>query len=321
MSNYIELVDGNFTTEHMVKAAFNNYPYVVISMSTKEAIFSQTKPVPYMYIESLEDSNTIIVDNTTWFGLHADQMEYSTTYGMTFESLTNVSSITLNSGERCYFRTMVGSLEKTVEALQQDETLKTTPIINTTKPFNIGGKMLSTLNIPTLTQSCMYGFFYGTKVVDASQLDIYDTQVQPTCFVGMFESCSLLKYPPKYLPEGNYAQSCYQRMFKNCSSLEESPIIKNTRLAGTVSDRRRSQSACREMFYGCSNLKKITSMYTISSDVSQSTQFYFCANWVNGVSSSGVFVTQNVETASSRTRGVNGIPSNWTLEAYVEQTS
>ena len=62
------------------------------------------------------------------------------------------------------------------------------------------------------------------------------------------------------------------------------------------------------MFYGCSTLSNITCYATSRS---ASNCLYY---WVSGVSSSGYFYTHPSQTASTWTRGVSAIPSNWTVE-------
>ena len=60
------------------------------------------------------------------------------------------------------------------------------------------------------------------------------------------------------------------------------------------------------MFANCTNLNYIKALFTTTPGTS------YTSNWVSGVASTGTFVKNSAATWT--TRGVNGIPNNWTIE-------
>jgi hypothetical protein len=95
--------------------------------------------------------------------------------------------------------------------------------------------------------------------------------------------------------------SCYYGMFSGNTLLKESPILPAASLA---------QSCYEQMFNGCSMLNKITCLATNISG------FNCLLNWVQGVSSTGTFYKSS--SMSGWPGGNSGIPSNWTVQNYVE---
>lgn len=90
-------------------------------------------------------------------------------------------------------------------------------------------------------------------------------------------------------------------MFQGCTNLEEAPIMPLTTL---------TPSHFARCFQGCSKLDKITMLAT---DISANNCLY---SWVQSVAASGTFV--KAASMTTLPTGVNGIPSGWTVEDYVE---
>ena len=90
---------------------------------------------------------------------------------------------------------------------------------------------------------------------------------------------------------------CYRRMFYGCTSLTTAPDLPATSQL--------TASCYRDMFNGCTNLNYIK---CLTSDTNYG-QTLSTQNWVNGVSSTGTFITPSSTNWST---GVNGIPSGWT---------
>ena len=86
-------------------------------------------------------------------------------------------------------------------------------------------------------------------------------------------------------------------MFRSCTNLKIAPELESAYLAA---------ECYRELFYDCKNLDYIKCLAT---DISSSRCTY---TWVEGVSSTGTFVKD--PNMSSWTTGVNGIPTNWTVQ-------
>ena len=144
----------------------------------------------------------------------------------------------------------------------------------------------------TLASSCYDSMFSGcTSLTTAPELPA--TTLLYSCYNGMFSGCTSLTTAPE-LPATELAGNCYERMFAMCTSLKTVPVLPATTLT----------KHCYEyMFNGCTNLNYIKCLAT---DISASN----CTNnWVNGVASTGTFVTPSSTNWST---GADGIPSGWT---------
>lgn len=89
-------------------------------------------------------------------------------------------------------------------------------------------------------------------------------------------------------------------MFSDCTSLTTAPALPATTLA----------NYCYfNMFVTCSNLNTITLGYTGNFADAPTKAF---DGWVDGVAASGTFYYNGSDT----TRGVNAIPTGWTVTPY-----
>ena len=126
------------------------------------------------------------------------------------------------------------------------------------------------------------------------------TTLASNCYNTMFGNCtSLIK--ATVLPATTLANSCYYWMFYGCSSLTETPELHATRL----------QSICYYgMFNNANKLHWIKALFTTIPST-------YTKNWVDGVSSQGVFV-KSID-ANWITTGNNAVPTGWTV-IYYDQT-
>ena len=147
----------------------------------------------------------------------------------------------------------------------------------------------------TLANSCYEGMFYDcSSLITAPQLPATSLGVSSYCY--MFGACTSLTIAPQ-LPATTLVDMCYRYMFSGCTSLTIAPQLPATTLT----------SKCYEyMFNNCTNLKEITCLAT---DISASECTY---NWVRNVPSSGTFIKSS--SMNSWTRGIDGIPTNWTIQ-------
>lgn len=140
--------------------------------------------------------------------------------------------------------------------------------------------------------------FNGCKaLVDASNLILPpEMTLNDFCYQGMFKGCTSLINPPA-LPNDTLAGYCYAEMFEGCTSLEVAPYLPALYI---------EQASYQRLFKGCTNLREIkcnaTGMY----------RYWPVDDWVNGVSSTGVFY-KNADMTSWGT-GASGIPEGWTIE-------
>ena len=169
--------------------------------------------------------------------------------------------------------------------------------------FNIecGGNVMSLCNLATeITKNyCLNFLFKGmTNLVTAPKLPA--TRLASNCYRSMFNGCSSLTTAPA-LPATRLERYCYHNMFNSCTSLTEAPELPATRLV---------QSCYSVMFNRSNKLNWIKALFTDTPSTSYTT------NWVNGVSSHGVFV-KNIEATWTDT-GVNAVPTGWTV-IYFDQ--
>lgn len=115
-------------------------------------------------------------------------------------------------------------------------------------------------------------------------------------FYGIFQDCGSLRDASNLiLPATTLTSDCYSYMFYGCTSLVNAPVLPAPVLI---------QRCYYYMFYGCSSLNYIRCLATNHSATASTYE------WVSGVASSGTFVKPAL---TSWTRGISGIPTNWTV--------
>ena len=317
-----------------------------------------TEPEPvgpdYLYIESLGDGNTISVvnqgdgstDNVT------PTLEYSTdkntwntiTFDWTSGTHTTELPVTLNTGEKMYFRndthlfsnsdskyiTFSSSVSSNVGGdirtlsnylnVDSETTVKTGMFCR----LFINNKNIvdaSNLRLPytTLADYCYYKLFYGcTSLVNAPALPAII--LGNSCYVDTFHGCSKLVNAPE-LPATEMKPNCYTSLFYGCTSLVNPPELPATKMATEcyrqlfknctslvnapeLPAKTLAEGCYQQLFYGCSKLNNVT---IYANDISATN----CTlKWLNGVASSGTF--NNYGTATYPTDSPSGIPSGWT---------
>ena len=163
-----------------------------------------------------------------------------------------------------------------------------------------------------LTNSCNINFTvsnssiqYANMFRDCTSLKNIGT-IAITSFTGggkndmeaMFRGCtSLTTIPSGLLQATTLKNGCYKSMFMDCTSLTTAPDLHATKLV---------DSCYSGMFSGCTNLNYIKCLAT---DISAAN---CTSNWVSGVAATGTFVKN--ASMTSWTTGVNGIPSDWSVQ-------
>ena len=206
--------------------------------------------------------------------------------------------------------------------------------INTsTGNFNVGGNIMSLLYGSSFNgQTAFKGnytyifasLFYRTNIVSAAKLLLPATTLYNNCYQSMFQNCTSLTATPA-LPATTLTNSCYYHLFHGCTALTTAPELPATTLAqdcyyGMFGDCTALTTAPElpattlvyqcyyGMFYGCTRLNYIKCLAT---DKSAS---YCTDNWVNTVAATGTFVKDPNMSTSTWGTGVNGIPTNWTVQ-------
>ena len=153
-----------------------------------------------------------------------------------------------------------------------------------------------------LVDGCYIAMFNGcTSLTFAPQLPA--TTLASNCYAGMFARCTSLTSAPELLAT-TLAESCYNGMFGGCTGLTSAPELPATTLAS---------NCYASIFGGCTSLNYIKAMFTTTPSST------YTSNWVNGVASNGTFVKNSAATWNpEEVRGVNGVPTNWTVETASE---
>ena len=234
------------------------------------------------------------IDNGTSFQFNQNGLEYSLDDGSTWNSLgASVDTPSLNTGDKIMFR---GNMSITQGyGIGQ---------FSSNGHFNIEGNPLSLVddtNFADITDftgmnQIFFQLFYGTDVVDASNLALPATILSEDCYTSMFEHCTSLTTAPE-LPATTLARYCYSYMFYGCINLTTAPVLPATTLA----------NYCYNfMFRNCTNLNYIKAMFTTTPSNT------YTSNWVQGVAATGTFVKSTA--ASWNVTGANGIPTGWTVQ-------
>jgi hypothetical protein len=133
-----------------------------------------------------------------------------------------------------------------------------------------------------------------TSLVKGPELNFTVMNGTDAC-ADMFNGCTSLLYAPAQLKPTTLTAGCYYGMFEGCSGLTTAPILPAPTL---------SNNCYGMMFYGCTNLNRVTCLATTGMGGSRT------ANWLSGVSQSGVFTQADGATWD---RGTSGIPDDWTI--------
>ncbi|MCQ3907279.1 MAG: hypothetical protein MJ219_00520 [Mycoplasmoidaceae bacterium] len=107
---------------------------------------------------------------------------------------------------------------------------------------NISGNIMSLLSpdfddldeIPC--PGCFYRLFYNSSIINASELILPASQLEPHCYDSMFLRCNLLTHSPKELPATTLDDCCYEFMFEHCASLTTTPTLPAETLAPSCYD-------------------------------------------------------------------------------------
>lgn len=310
-----------------------------------EVVWQNTPPGPaydeqYLTIEALEDGELWM--GSTHSGNTGTTVEYSTDNGQTWSQMSVVSSYTeatkvqLHTGDKCLFRGDNPRYHKGVGTPSYATHFvystggTDTGIANSQGHFNVYGNVMSLINSTGFTTAkdfsqdyALFGLFYSSKVVNASNLILPATGLTRSCYTAMFQACGSLTTAPE-LPATTLAYSCYSSMFVSCTSLTAAPELHATILAERCCLRMFQActslttapelpattllSTCyQEMFSGCTSLNTITCLAT---DMSVSSCL---TRWVKGVASTGTFYKASGVTWTS---GESGIPTGWAVVDY-----
>lgn len=324
----------------MIVACNNNIKEIQYSGFTIDAVYAcggqlvwekePTPPEPYcsQYLTFVPTENCIfkLLDNSGY--------RYSLDSGATWTSINGGDSVSVNVGEKIYWKRVVPSTGKTGSMLS--------PYSGTVGSYEIEGNIMSIVygdNFigQTSLNGRAYGLFEGlflgaSGMISAENLCLPATTLSSGCYRNMFYDCYNLVIPPKVLLADALISQCYENMFAHCESLTTAPDILATSF---VSGTNASVSCCNQMFLYCTSLTK-SPRIRIREDITASqanSQFngmfeechslneIYCLisgnigtshtyNFSKNVASRGVFYKNQNSTWTS---GNDGIPNNWTV--------
>lgn len=172
-------------------------------------------------------------------------------------------------------------------------------------------RVAPTLPATTLAKNCYQKMFCidrtnPTQAAMTVAPELPTTTLANKCYMEMFLNNASLTTAQSSIGDSSttMAASACTYMFQGCTSLTTAPELPATTLA---------KNCYYGMFFGCTSLNRITCLAT---DVSASS---CTTGWVNGVAATGTF-TKAASMTSWTADSVNGIPSGWTVQDYVEPT-
>jgi len=180
-----------------------------------------------------------------------------------------------------------------------------------TGTIGASGNVMSLLD-PTCRQNKVGDFCFMQLFVNCTSLtkapELPATILGQQCYAAMFGGCTALKKAPT-LPATVFPSQCYINMFQGCTSLEEAELPQEKSWDSF------GNNCFVSMFYGCTSLKRLRVGFNTNY------VFGFTSNWLYDAGAQdpvfgwrgGFFeVTSNLNT-SSLTRGVDNIPTTWTI--------
>lgn len=154
------------------------------------------------------------------------------------------------------------------------------------------------INATVFPSTTCRSMFSGCKVLTTTPV-MEIRSMDKFTFQSMFEGCSSLATTNISINSSTVTTSSCYRMYRNCGSLSSNIVLPALILA----------SDCyREMF---ENDRNISYIKMLATDISAGNCLFY---WVNNVAANGIFV-KHID-ATWTTRGVGGVPNNWTIIYY-----
>ena len=217
----------------------------------------------YLCFEAVE--NTTIKFSVVGTLTSTPVLYYSTNDGSTWNKYTFENDISLNAGDKCYWKgdnnSFSESTSKYIRFISDKDIICEDNVMSLldstcqslTIPCNYCFYMLfrqsGLLTCPllpatTLTQGC-YFYMFRNNTHLATVPTLPATVLKQACYLGMFSFCYKIKSPME-LPSTSLASQCYEEMFNGCRDLISIPELPATTLA---------IRCYKMMFNGCSKIK------------------------------------------------------------------
>lgn len=321
LQNYKVLFEQNLQIDHIIRGGEVVWPTTVKA---------DPSTIPF-YVQNITNSDETVTikkqssNNETIDIYKSDDKTHWTLLGTTS---TTPLTFTLVPRQRVYLRA-------TTSTWHGGSIINSSNII--IGMSKVGGNIMSLLygnNFENQTEittnrALSWVFYQNDTLIDASDLAMPATTLSNSCYAGLFNGCSSLSSGPKILPATTLTSGCYNGMFNGCSSLINIPEIYATTLA---------DSCCMGMFANCTSLTTATDLIADTlvnqcywnmfqnctslnyvkclatngfEEPGAGGYFYNMQDWLDNVSSTGIFVKAAGITWPA---GKNGIPSGWTVE-------
>jgi len=271
-----DCLGSKINTNAMAVNANKIYP-----ITLKSAL--ETMPTDAFYFQAVGGSVTIYLDKKA-SSVPQYSMEYYTTdkFGWMNYSFNGLEGegITLNAGEKVYFRAAAGNGDQHISNLSAQSCFVSTG----SGSVKVGGNIMYLLNgtNPKLTLTESYEFktlfegrdkdedTYFINLSDASDLTLPAETLTSHCYDYMFGDQQLLTAAPATLPALTLADNCYNSMFFDCPLLTQAPTLPAQTLI----------SGCYYMMFAyCHSLSSVTMLATSDATVSGQTQAL--GSWIN----------------------------------------
>lgn len=305
-ANYISAPEciSNWLGSVALSGTFNNFGTATWPTNSTSGIptgWTEYKP-DYLYLENTYAGTNTVSIGTSISGVpsssyYSTTVEYSkdkvnwNTLTLTAGNLENPFTVTLNAGEKLYFRNDNGKFN-------YEDNGNWLTRITASESNVVGGNIMTLLNYKNvngtnLIPGCFaYLFRNNNTMTSASNLTLPSSIIK-RCYMYTFSNCTALTNPP-VLTATTSADNCYAYMFDGDSSLTTAPVL----LATYV-----EPNAYRRMFRNCSSLNEVTTYANFVSLNGTDT-------WLSGVYTTGTFYNYGSATYRS---GASGIPSGWTV--------
>lgn len=285
MNNWVASVASSGTFVKSSDATWNDI-FGVSAIPTGWNVLTEGFEENYLTITAIEDNVTISFSNQS-VSASLNAVDWEMYRGET---------ITINNGQKVYWKGNLTTSGTSSNGIGR---------FNILGKCNLSGNCNSLLfgdnaNGQTDISNVLYGFgsmfMDCTGIVEISNNFLPALTLSEGSYYQMFRGCTSLTKSPE-LPATTLAPNCYMSMFRNCTSLTKSPYLRVEELIYA--------NCYSYMFYNCSSLNNIR-VWFVTNPTGE-----YTSNWVYGVASNGEFYKNAV--ADWTTRGVNAIPSGWTI--------
>ena len=203
----------------------------------------------YFTIESLEDNNTISIENTSGndrtitFYYSTDNRKTWTEVTVAFNTKENIA--VLNKSEKVLIKSNNGDRLSNGNGGHVFSGSNNFKVYGNIMSLIRGDNFVSNPKLPGTSYHFCKLFYNVTTLIDAENLVFPATTLKQDCYNSMFKGCTSLVNAPKILPATTLVQSCYISMFSGCTSLVTPPELPATTAA----------TYCyANMFEGCTSL-------------------------------------------------------------------